>query len=128
MIGVLGGLSLIVGLFSLIDTSTSTSFSVTYLVIGIVLLIIYFAKEIIPETNFGRKKLMKLSFQTNTTEIGYNRRELEEELKKFITDKEIFGIYILIFTMEFQHIVPYGLKMIGIIITILSIEIMDMIM
>lgn len=32
MIGVLGGLSLIVGLFSLIDTSTSTSFSVTYLV------------------------------------------------------------------------------------------------
>lgn len=66
MIGVLGGLSLIVGLFSLIDTSTSTSFSVTYLVIGIVLLIIYFAKEIIPETNFGRKKLMKLSFQTNT--------------------------------------------------------------
>lgn len=87
MIGVLGGLSLIVGLFSLIDTSTSTSFSVTYLVIGIVLLIIYFAKEIIPETNFGRKKLMKLSFQTNTTEIGYNRRELEEELKKFITDK-----------------------------------------
>jgi hypothetical protein len=28
MIGVLGGLSLIVGLFSLIDTSTSTSFSV----------------------------------------------------------------------------------------------------
>lgn len=49
MIGVLGGLSLIVGLFSLIDTSTSTSFSVTYLVIGIVLLIIYFAKEIIPE-------------------------------------------------------------------------------
>ena len=74
MIGVLGGLSLIVGLFSLIDTSTSTSFSVTYLVIGIVLLIIYFAKEIIPETNFGRKKLMKLSFQTNTTEIGYNRR------------------------------------------------------
>ena len=124
MIGVLGGLSLIVGLFSLIDTSTSTSFSVTYLVIGIVLLIIYFAKEIIPETNFGRKKLMKLSFQTNTTEIGYNRRELEEELKKFITDKgNLWYLY-----TDFQHIVPYGLKMIGIIITILSIEIMDMIM
>lgn len=35
MIGVLGGLSLIVGLFSLIDTSTSTSFSVTYLVMSI---------------------------------------------------------------------------------------------
>lgn len=35
MIGVLGGLSLIVGLFSLIDTSTSTSFSVTYLYIAI---------------------------------------------------------------------------------------------
>ena len=41
MIGVLGGLSLIVGLFSLIDTSTSTSFSVTYLVIGIVLPVSY---------------------------------------------------------------------------------------
>ena len=128
MIGVLGGLSLIVGLFSLIDTSTSTSFSVTYLVIGIVLLIIYFAKEIIPETNFGRKKLMKLSFQTNTTEIGYNRRELEEELKKFITDKGNLWYLYTDFHNEFQHIVPYGLKMIGIIITILSIEIMDMIM
>ena len=54
MIGVLGGLSLIVGLFSLIDTSTSTSFSVTYLVIGIVLLT--------PLYNFFIKKISYRTF------------------------------------------------------------------
>lgn len=86
-LGILGVLSLIIGLFSLIDTSTSTSFSVKYLAGGIVLILIYLAKEIIPETNLGRKKLKKLSFRTNNTEIGRNRRSLEEELKKFITDK-----------------------------------------
>ena len=90
MIGVLGGLSLIVGLFSLIDTSTSTSFSVTYLVIGIVLLIIYFAKEIIPETNFGRKKLMKLSFSIKSTEMTI--AAIVEEYKAEIIDVVISQI------------------------------------
>lgn len=86
-LGALGVLSLIIGLLSLILTSLPTSFSLKYIVVGIILILIYIAKEIFPETNFGRKKLMKLSFRTNNTEIGSNRRSLEEELKKFITDK-----------------------------------------
>lgn len=68
-LGALGVLSLIIGLLSLILTSLPTSFSLKYIVVGITLILIYIAKEIFPETNFGRKKLMKLSFRTNNTEI-----------------------------------------------------------
>lgn len=83
----IGALCVIFGAMALQESSGGEAF--LFFVIGIPCIIpliiglICFAKEIIPETKFGRK----LSFQTNTTEIGYNRRELEKELKKFITDK-----------------------------------------